>query len=532
MDKSVESLFTSDFWRQVNLQYFMVESPISLNVQKKKYKKSSNLGSVQIQELIDKTLKSLRKKGSQLEMLNENNTRVHLSLLLMQRDKSFEPIQELMNEMIDKICQQELGGRLELNKVLLKNMHLLPLEEQMEILEQEASILQNLQQKLDAPDQLQEVIMELEDDLIKVQDNNTKQINNLIGHLEEINRYLLYQYTIKQTGQFSLRISRFRIQHHQLELENLEKLIIHYQDYQVADSIGKSIYNSETNLVSITFDKYLSNTPIDFKLDQFLNFQRLRETELELSVSQQNIQEESQTIVSIQTEMCHSCRQMIEITDLQQCKYNHVNMKLQQYNEELLIQQRYPISQKQTQKFYTDLYSANYIIENNQIQCQKYFCFKCLQYEFKEYDVSGPDWICPQCKGLCFCIRCQRNDSIYKLKRTFLEIGGNLDSLYQQSTFEILVENKRKLIKNIQLDFFNIQKINQENEQTLISKGLFKKRNKNTINKKIKKQKSSETTIIGKTSSNLIDTSSSSIKIKKVKAFKQNTSKQSIVFVQ
>ncbi|CAD8056983.1 unnamed protein product [Paramecium primaurelia] len=532
MDKSVESLFTSDFWREVNQQFFMVESPISLNVQKKIYKKSSNLPSVQTQEWIDKTLISLKKSESQLQKLNDNNVRVHLSLLLMQREKSFEPIQELINEMIDKICEKELRDRLESNKILFQNMYLLPLEKQMEILQQEASILSNLQQKIDLPDQLQQVIMELEDDLIKVQDRNTKQINNLAKHLEEINRNLLYQYTIKQTGQFALRIQRIRVQHHQNELENLEKLIIHYQDYQVADSIGKAIYNSETNLVSITFDKYLSKTPIDFKFDQFQNFQRLREIELELNVQQQYNQDESQTIVSIKTEMCHCCRQMIEITDLQQCKYNHVNMKLQQQNEEILIQQRYAISQKQMQQFYIDLYSTNYIIENNQIQCQKYFCFKCLQYEFKEYDISGPNWICPQCKGQCFCIRCQRNDSIQKLKRTFLEIGGNFDSLYQQSIFEILVENKRKLIQNIPIDFFNIKKFYSENEETLTSKGLFKNKNKNKINKKIKKQKSSETTIVGKTQSILVDTSSSSIKIKKIKVCKPIISKDSIVFVQ
>ncbi|CAD8152997.1 unnamed protein product [Paramecium octaurelia] len=530
MDKNVESLFTSDFWRQVNQQYFMVETPISLNVQKKLYKKSSHLVSIQTQGLIEKILKPFKKNRSQLQKLNDNNLRVHLSLMLMQREKSFEPIQELIDEMIDKICEQELRDGLVSNKALLKNMHQLPLEKQMEILQQEAQILQCIQQQIVWPDQLEQVIMELEDDLIRVQDKNIKQLNNLAGHLEEINKQLLYEYSIKQIGQFTLRISRNRVQHQQNELENLEKLIIHYQDYQAAESMGKAIYNPETNLVTVTFDSFLSRTPIDLKLDQFQNFQRLREVQLELSVQQQEIQEEAQTMVSIKTEMCHSCRQMIEITNLQQCKYNHVNMNLHQYNEEILIQQRYAITQKQMQQFYIDLYSANYIIENNQIQCQKYFCFKCLKYEFDQYDLSEPNWICPLCKGLCTCIRCQRTDSIYKLKRTFLEIGGNLDNMYQQSIFEMLLESKRKLIQNIPLDFINIQKLQSENEETLTPKGLCQ--SKNRINKKIKKKKSSETTIIGKTQSIIMDTSSSSIKIKKIKEYKRLIPNESTIFLQ
>ncbi|CAD8062980.1 unnamed protein product [Paramecium sonneborni] len=530
MAKSVESLFTSDFWRQVNLQYFMVETPIQLNIQKKIYKKSSHFVNIQTQGLIEKILKPQKKYRSQVQKLNESNFNLQLSLLLMQREQSFEPIQELIDEMIDKICDQELREGLEQNKMLLKNMNLLPYEKQVEILQQEASILQDLQQRIDWPDQLDQVIMEIEDDLIRVQERNKKQLNNLAKHLEEINKYLLYQYSVKQIGQFALRISRIRVQHQQFELENLEKIIIHYQDYQVADSIGKAIYNLKTNLVTVTFDSYLSRTPIDLKIDQFQNFQRLRETQLELNVQQQDIYKESQTIVQIHTEMCHNCRQMIEITNLQQCKYNHINMNLHQYNEEILIQQRYAISQKQMHKFYIDLYSTNYIIENNQIQCQKYFCFKCLKYEFEDYDIYQPNWICPLCKGLCFCLRCQRNDCIYKLKRTYLEIGGNLDNLYSQSTFEILVENKRKLIENIPLDFVNIQKYQSENEETLTPKGLCQ--NKKRINKKIKKKKGSETTIVGKAQFQLMDTSSSSIQIKKKKEYKRLIPNESTIFVQ
>ena len=35
---------------------------------------------------------------------------------------------------------------------------------------------------------------------------------------------------------------------------------------------------------------------------------------------------------------------------------------------------------------------------------------------------------------------------IYKLKRAYLELSGDLEDIYNQSYFEILVNDKRKLI--------------------------------------------------------------------------------------
>ena len=63
-----------------------------------------------------------------------------------------------------------------------------------------------------------------------------------------------------------------------------------------------------------------------------------------------------------------------------------------------------------------------------------------------------------------------RNDNIYKLKRTYLEIGGDLDHLFEKSYFEILVNDKRKLIENIPLEFMNNSNSRSENEETLPSK--------------------------------------------------------------
>lgn len=94
-------------------------------------------------------------------------------------------------------------------------------------------------------------------------------------------------------------------------------------------------------------------------------------------------------------------------------------------------------------------------------------------------------------QGLCTCVRCLRNDTIYKLKRTFLEIGGDLDTLFEKSFFEILVKDKRKLIENIPLEFMHNSNSRSENEETLPPKCT--KNIKKTTNKIKRAKQSSET---------------------------------------
>ncbi|CAD8050565.1 unnamed protein product [Paramecium primaurelia] len=508
MEKQVDSQFNSTFWRQIHQEYFMIETPVSLNNMIKQYQKIENNFQKKGNELINQVLKLSKKNKSKMEKLNDSNLISRLNLILMQRLKSSEPIQQLIK---DKLIDE-----LESCSTLIRNIHLLPEEKQINIYYEEEQQLKSMHSQINQPGQISQVIMELENDLMQLKQKNTLSIQNLQTHLQEINNSLKFQYNIQQIGEYKLKISRNNVQHHQQELANLYNLINMYEDYQVAESIGRVIYNQNNKNITVILDKYLSINPVELSLQQFESLQKLRDIRITLQEQdqEQHLKQSNQDL-----QMCHHCRQMIEQSKQKQCTYNHVNMNLHQYNDELLTQQRYCISNKNMQKFYQDLYSANYIIENDLIQCQKYFCFKCLTNEFDDYDISEIDWICPMCKGLCLCIRCQRNEAIYKLKRNLLEINGNLDLLYDQSLFENLVSNKRKFIQNIPLDFINNLKVNQETEEIFSSKN--NKKLKTNINKSIKKKKNSNTILVLPKYINNVDSSSQSTKIKKYNKFRR-----------
>ncbi|CAD8142748.1 unnamed protein product [Paramecium pentaurelia] len=516
MEKKVDSQFTSTFWRQIHQEYFMIETPVSLNNMIKQYQKIENNFNKKGNELIYQVLKLQKKNKSKMEKLNDSNLIRRLNLILMQRLKSSEPIQQLIKGMINRVYEDKLIDELESCSTLIRNIHLLPQEKQIDIYYEEEQQLKSMHSQINQPGQISQVIMELENDLMQVKQKNTLSIQNLQTHLQEINNSLKFQYSIQQIGEFKLKISRNNVQHHQEELANLYNLINMYEDYQVAESIGRVIYNQNDKNITVILDKFLSINPVELSLQQFESLQKLRDIRINL---QEQDQEQYQKQSNQDFQMCHYCRQMIEQSKQKQCTYNHVNMNLHQYNDELLTQQRYCISNKNMEKFYQDLYSANYIIEDDLIQCQKYFCFKCLRNEFDDYDISESDWICPMCKGLCLCIRCQRNEVIYKLKRNLLEINGNLDLLYDQSLFENLVSNKRKLIQNIPLDFINNLKVNSETEEIFSQKN--NKKQKINITKSIKKKKNSDTILVLPNYINNVDSSSQSTKIKKQNKFRR-----------
>lgn len=55
---------------------------------------------------------------------------------------------------------------------------------------------------------------------------------------------------------------------------------------------------------------------------------------------------------------------MQDVKAMRLCSYNHVMMKLHEYNEDLLTEQRFRLSEHQLTSFWEDLYSANYTIES------------------------------------------------------------------------------------------------------------------------------------------------------------------------
>ncbi|CAD8098434.1 unnamed protein product [Paramecium primaurelia] len=515
MDRNRESMFTSNFWREINEQFFMVLSPINISDIRLFKKKFSNYVNLNCHKLLDKLLR--QNNRSKLSQFNIINLKQRISLLFQERQQHSEPIQNLIDEMIDQICFTQLIEGLQQTQDLIKNMSQLSEQQQQIIYHQENQILTNLHQMIDCQDELSQHIQQLEQQLEQL--DNSNSIQQLEQHVNEINHSLLYTYTSQILQEHSIKLTRTRIKNHKQELSVLKDLIILHEDYQVAESIGKATFNESSNTITVIFDKYLSQTQIDLNLEHFANLQKLREVPYEFPDQLPGLRSDD----VFEMQMCHFCKLMVDIKNLKQCSYNHYQMGLHEYNEDLLICQRYQINAKSQQQYFLDLYSTNYIIENQQIQCKRYFCLKCLKHEFDSYETTQFMWICPLCKGLCSCIRCSRNDTIYKLKRQYLELNGNLEDIYQSSYFEMLVKEKRKLIKNIPIEFINLIKNKQDNnEDTLTPKSNLKNKKsitKRVIQKKMKKndqaQKSHKLTHI--------ESSSSSVKIKKSKEIKKRS---------
>ncbi|CAD8104351.1 unnamed protein product [Paramecium sonneborni] len=514
MDKNEESIFTSRFWREINEQYFIVQTPVQMtdiDIHNRKSGKCQKSKSLNI-------LKKIVRQNNRTKLFqtNINNLKTRVQLLFLQRQQSQEPIQNLMDEMIDQICFTHLTAGLQEAQKLIKNISHFQESQQLQIYNQEANLLSNLMYQIDCPDALSIEIEKYQKQLQELENNNKYEFQNLEQYTNQINLTVLYAYNSQQIGEHKLKLTRWRMANHQNELSLLKQHIISLQDCQVAESVGKATFNDNNNTINVIFDKYLSQTPISISLEDFGNLQRLREQPYDLAT--QPCQLRSDDIFEMQ--MCHYCKQMVEIKNLKQCQYNHYSMGLHEYNEDLLICQRYQINAKQTQQYFLDLYSENYIIEDQQILCQRYFCLKCLKYDFDSYDSTSYLWICPLCKGLCSCIRCSRNDIIYKLKRQFLELNGDLEDIYKQSYFEILVKDKRKQLQNIPfLDFLNIPI--SENEEKTSYKTNHKQNQINPIRRKIKKDDSHIIKKFQKLYQQ--ESSSSSVKIKKSKESTQNT---------
>ncbi|CAD8109814.1 unnamed protein product [Paramecium sonneborni] len=514
MDKNEESIFTSQFWREINEQYFIVQSPVHITDIDIPKSKSRNCQKSKSLNLLSKIVR--QNNRTKLFQTNLNNLKTRVQLLFLQRQLSKEPIQNLMDEMIDQICFDHLTAGLQEAQKLIMNVSHNQESQQLQIYNQEANLLSKLMYQIDCPDELSIQIEQHQQQLNELTIYNKDQLQNLEQHTNQINLTVLYTYNSQQIGEQKLKLTRSRMTNHQNELNSLKQLIISLQDYQVAESIGKATFNEDNNTVCVIFDKYLSQTPIPLSLEDFGNLQRLREQPFDLNT--QPCQLRSDNVFEMQ--MCHYCKQMVEIKNLKQCQYNHYSMGLHEYNEDLLICQRYQINNKQTQQYFLDLYSENYIIEDQQILCQRYFCLKCLKYDFDSYELNSYLWICPLCKGLCTCLRCSRNDMIYKLKRQFLELDGDLEDIYKQSYLEILVKDKRQQLQNIPfLDFLKISK--NEYEKTISKKINLRQTQINSIKKNIKKDNSKIVKKFHKLYQQ--DSSSSSIKIKRSKETTQNT---------
>lgn len=66
--------------------------------------------------------------------------------------------------------------------------------------------------------------------------------------------------------------------------------------------------------------------------------------------------------------------------------------------------------------------------------------------------------LCPYCRGICYCTRCSRNDTIVRLKSMFVLLGGDINLLQRESYFEqyyaagedaVALRRKEKMHKSV-----------------------------------------------------------------------------------
>ncbi|CAD8169376.1 unnamed protein product [Paramecium octaurelia] len=513
MDKNGESIFTSEFWREINEQYFIVQSPVQIADIDILKSKSWNCKKSKCLKLLNKLIR--QNNRTKLFQANLNNVKTRVQLLFLQRQSIQEPIQNLMDEMIDQVCFSHLTAGLQQAEELIKNISQSSESQQLQIYNKEASLLSNLMHQIDWPDELSISIEQHQQQLNELTSINKDALQSLEQHTHQINLTVLYTYNSQQIGEQKLKLTRQRMPNYQHELNLLKSQIISLQDYQLAESVAKAIFNEYNNTITVILDKYLTSIPITLSLEEFGNLQKLREQPYDLSTQQCGLRSDD----VFEMQMCHYCKEMVEIKNLKQCQYNHFSMGLHEYNEDFLVCQRYQINSKQTQQYFLDLYSENYVIEDQQIMCQRYFCLKCLKYDFDSYEITSYLWICPLCKGLCTCTRCERNDMIYKLKRQFLELNGDLEEIYKSSYFESLVKEKRKQLSEIPLEFLKVYK--NEQEETLSQKSNKRQFQVNSIRRKIKKEDSHLVNKCHKLYQ--LESSSSSLKIKRSKETTYNT---------
>lgn len=85
-------------------------------------------------------------------------------------------------------------------------------------------------------------------------------------------------------------------------------------------------------------------------------------------------------------------------------------------------------------------------------ECNRYYCQFCLKgnYEITFDKASEKYWICPFCRGDCFCSRCSRYDRLYKLLALYISFGGDINLLYKTliSKNHILLTLSNKIMLN------------------------------------------------------------------------------------
>ncbi len=71
--------------------------------------------------------------------------------------------------------------------------------------------------------------------------------------------------------------------------------------------------------------------------------------------------------------------------------------------------------------------------EEDEYVCERKYCRYCLKNYEESKDKSCN--LCPYCRGICYCTRCTRNDTIVRLKSLYVLLGGDINQLQQEGIF-------------------------------------------------------------------------------------------------
>lgn len=81
---------------------------------------------------------------------------------------------------------------------------------------------------------------------------------------------------------------------------------------------------------------------------------------------------------------------------------------------------------------------------DGELVCLRSFCVFCLKIShdsnIKEIR-SRSDWVCPVCAGNCCCTRCVRNDLLVKLGFIFIEEGGDIRLLREETPIKSTLDS-------------------------------------------------------------------------------------------
>jgi len=275
----------------------------------------------------------------------------------------------------------------------------------------------------------------------------------------------------------------------QFQADFIKSLILELEDSQTAESIKYVIdckKNGQIHEFCIIFDKAISDTEIWIKEGLLDKFDKLRDQSLfkihaipqkvSKSLSTFNIgalfscaqkqihrrldikerpwkdiiinslgnnptelsnifYKEQMQLKANQLELCHHCRYLFPKEFTYGCNYHSSKMGYFTSDTNLTKGAATLLKEMENNESLSYLYKWNE--EKNEYICERKYCANCLK---SNYDInihsmrSDHNWLCPFCKGVCFCSRCLRNDQINKLVQVYLDIGGDSKTIVKESS--------------------------------------------------------------------------------------------------